>query len=96
MNTTIEIRIIVSYADQRIVLLQIVRNQKVQKITSSGIQKSRKLVRKNRKLLKTSKDSTEQNESHKIYNSMARISSSIYITRRYFEDSLQLTNWVLY
>ena len=39
--------------------------------------------------------SNYQNDSQKIYASMARMYSNVEIPRRYFEDSSQLTNWIL-
>ena len=47
------------------------------------------------KVDKTPGNSTEQNWSQKIYVSMAQMSSNIESPRRYFGDSLQLTNCIL-
>ena len=47
------------------------------------------------KIDKVSDKNTEQNESQKIYASIAYMSYNVEITRIYFGDSLQLTNWVL-
>ena len=40
-------------------------------------------------------NSTDQSELHKIYASMAYMSSNAEIPRRICEDSSQLTNWIL-
>ena len=44
---------------------------------------------------KKSDNNTEQNESHKIYASMAQMSLTVEIPRRDFGDISQLTNWIL-
>ena len=40
-------------------------------------------------------NSTYQSESQKMYEYMARMSTNAEIPRKYFGDSLQLTNWIL-
>ena len=57
--------------------------------------KAENLYIKLKNIYKALENSTKQNESQKIYASMACMSSNAESPRRYFGDSSQLTNFIL-
>ena len=59
-------------------------------------EKTRTFVYKSTKKYMAPDKSTERKESQKIYACMARMYYNVENPRRYFWDSSQLTNWLLY
>ena len=95
LNVKVGSHILSSDVYHRITSHKIVQNWTIRKQKFTGTQKSLKLVLIFKKMDMTPDRSTYQNESQQIYTSMSHMSSNVYITRRDFGDSSQLTNCIL-
>ena len=97
LNIMARNQILTSNVDWRIISLQIVRNRTLQIRKLTGTWKSLKTsAYRYMEMDKTPDNSTYQSEYQKIYMSMAPMYSNAESHIRYFEDSLQLSNCIIY
>ena len=92
MNVTVGNQIRASGVDRRIIPSQIFLSQTLWIRKFTGTRKILKIVRKDKKIDKTSKNSTDESESQEIYTYMVRMSNNAEISRKYCGESSQLTN----